>query len=44
MLEITGKGSNASRMFAEIDREIPPGPPDIPKVVEVFERNGVTLA
>jgi hypothetical protein len=31
-------------MFAAVDREIPPGPPDIPKVVEVLKKNGVTLA
>jgi hypothetical protein len=31
-------------MFTAIDQEIPPGPPDIPKIVEVLERNGVTLA
>jgi len=30
MLEITGSGSLAAKMFTAIDREIPPGPPDIP--------------
>jgi quercetin dioxygenase-like cupin family protein len=44
MLEITGPGSMAARMFTEVDKEIPPGPPDIPKIVEVLKRNGVTLA
>jgi hypothetical protein len=34
----------AAKMFTEVDREIPPGPPDIPKIVEVLKRNGVTLA
>jgi hypothetical protein len=31
-------------MFTAVDREIPPGPPDIAKVVEVLKKNGVTLA
>ena len=44
MLEITGPGSLAAKMFAAVDREIPPGPPDIPKIVKVLEKNGVTLA
>jgi quercetin dioxygenase-like cupin family protein len=44
MLEITGPGSLASTMFAALDREIPPGPPDIPRIVDVLNRNGVTLA
>ena len=44
MLEITGPGSLATQMFTAIDREISPGPPDIPKVVEVLNKNGVTLA
>lgn len=42
MLEITGKGSNAVEMFTALDREIAPGPPDIPKVVEVLAGHGVT--
>jgi quercetin dioxygenase-like cupin family protein len=44
MLEITGQGANASNMFAAIDREIPAGPPDIGKVLDVLSRNGVTVA
>jgi len=44
MLEITGSGSLASEMFTALDQEIPPGPPDIPKIVEVLNKNGVTLA
>ena len=42
MLEITGKGSTAVQMFRAVDHEIPPGPPDVPKVVEVVAKNGVT--
>ena len=44
MLEITGPGSLASEMFTAIDQEIPPGPPDIPKIGEVLKQNGVILA
>ena len=44
MLEITGPGSLASKMFTAVDQEIPPGPPDIPKIVEVLKKNGVTVA
>ena len=44
MLEITGPGSMAAKMFTEGDQEVPPGPLDIPKIVEVLQRNGVTLA
>jgi quercetin dioxygenase-like cupin family protein len=44
MLEITGQGANASHMFAAIDKEIPAGPPDIEKVLDVLSQNGVTVA
>ena len=44
MLEITGQGATAAQMFTAIDHEIPAGPPDIPKVLEVLKRNGVTVA
>lgn len=44
MLEITGQGATAAQMFTAIDNEIPAGPPDIPKVLEVLKRNGVTVA
>jgi hypothetical protein len=30
-------------MFTAVDREIPPGPPEIPKLIEVVEQNGVTV-
>lgn len=42
MLEMTGKGSQAVKMFTALDREVPPGPPDIPKVIEVLADHGVT--
>jgi hypothetical protein len=31
-------------MFTAVDKEIPPGPPDIPKLLDVLTRNGVTVA
>lgn len=44
MLELTGQGALATHMFTAIDREIPAGPPDIPKLLAVLGRNGVTVA
>lgn len=43
MLEITGAGSRAIQMFSALDREIPPGPPDVAKVVQVAGEYGVTF-
>ena len=43
MLEITGGRSRAIQMFTAMDREIPPGPPDVPKVVQVAGEYGVTF-
>ena len=43
MISVTGKSGLASQLFANIDREIPPGPPDIPKLMAVAEKNGVTI-
>lgn len=44
MLEITGAGALAAQMFTAIDKAIPPGSPDIPKLLDVLKRNGVTVA
>ncbi|MBC7715656.1 MAG: cupin domain-containing protein [Pseudorhodobacter sp.] len=44
MISVTGQSGLASQLFTEIDREIPPGPPDIAKLTEVARRNGVTVA
>jgi quercetin dioxygenase-like cupin family protein len=44
MLEITGAGALAAQMFTAVDNEIPLGPPDIPKLLDVLKRNGVTVA
>lgn len=41
MLEVTGRGSKAVQMFSALDREIPPGPPDVPKVIQVAGEYGV---
>ena len=41
MLEVTGMGSKAIQMFTALDREVPPGPPDVPKVVRVAGEYGV---
>jgi quercetin dioxygenase-like cupin family protein len=43
MLELTGQGGLATQMFAAINKEIPLGPPDIPKLLTVCEKNGVTV-
>jgi quercetin dioxygenase-like cupin family protein len=43
MLSISGAGSNAARMFTAMDAEIPEGPPDIPKVIDVARRHGLTI-
>lgn len=43
MLEIAGQGGNATRMFAQVDREVSPGPPDVPALTALLQRHGVTL-
>jgi quercetin dioxygenase-like cupin family protein len=43
-LEITGNGALAAQMFTAIDDEIPVGPPDIPKLLDVLNRYRVTVA
>jgi mannose-6-phosphate isomerase-like protein (cupin superfamily) len=44
MLEITGAGALAAQMFKAVDNEIPAGPPDVPRLLDVLKRNGVTVA
>jgi quercetin dioxygenase-like cupin family protein len=44
MLEVSGQGGRATRMFTNVSRAIPPGPPDIPKLLDVLLSNGVTVA
>lgn len=43
MLEITGNGSQASQLFRELNRDIAAEAPDLTRISEVFQRNGVTL-
>ena len=43
MLEVTGAGSNAVQMFSALDREIPPGPLDVSKVVQVASKYGLAF-
>ncbi len=43
MLEITSPGGTATQMFTAVDKEIPSGPPDIPRLIEVLRKNGVTI-
>lgn len=44
MIEITGAGGRASKMFTRIDAEVPPGPPDIPRLIAILESNDVAVA
>lgn len=43
MLEVTGAGSRAIAMFRELDREVPPGPLDVAKTVEVASKYGLVF-
>ncbi len=40
MLEITGRRSKAIQMFTALDREVPPGPLDVAKVIQVAGEYG----
>ena len=44
MISVTGQTGHAAHLFTTIDQEIPAGPPDIPKLIAVAERCGVTVA
>ncbi len=44
MLEFTGQGTQSAQMFADVDRSLPPGPPDVPLLLAVLARNAVTVA
>lgn len=43
MLEFTGQGTRAAEMFADVDRSVAPGPPDVPLLLSVLARNGVIV-
>ena len=44
MLELTGQGGLATQMFTAVSKEIPPGPPETARLLEVLRKNGVTVA
>ena len=44
MLEISGAGANAAPFFTAIHNEIPAGPPNIPKLLELARQHGVEFA
>jgi glyoxylate utilization-related uncharacterized protein len=44
MISVTDARSWAAQLFTDIDREIPAGPPDIPKLSAVARQNGVHVA
>lgn len=43
MLEITGTGSDSIPFFTALDRELAPGPPDVPKLLQIADRHGVNF-
>ena len=43
MFEVTGAGGSATRMFVDIAKRIPPGPPDLRLVTAALSENGVSL-
>jgi quercetin dioxygenase-like cupin family protein len=43
VLEFTGQGGMATKMFTAVSRESSGGSPEIPKLVEVLAQNGVTV-
>jgi mannose-6-phosphate isomerase-like protein (cupin superfamily) len=43
MISMSSRGG-AAGLFADFDREIPPGPPDVGKLVEIAARHGATIA
>jgi len=43
MISLTGQGSKASQLFTRIDEEIPPGPPDLEKLLAVVQGCSVTI-
>ena len=43
VLELSGQGGMATQVFKTISREIPSGPLEIPRLLEVLTRNGVSV-
>ena len=47
MLEFTGQGGFATKMFTAVSETMPPGVPktdDVPKLLDVLKQNGVTVS
>ncbi|UIF90292.1 cupin domain-containing protein [Cupriavidus sp. UYPR2.512] len=44
MISVTSHGGNASRLFTRLDEEIPPGAPDMEKLLAVTQECGVTIS
>ena len=44
MLEVSGAGGRATQMFTNVSKRVQPGPPDIPKLLDILLQNGVTVA
>jgi quercetin dioxygenase-like cupin family protein len=44
MIEFSGAGGAATRMFTQLAQEVPPGPPDVPKLVAILQNHGVSVA
>jgi mannose-6-phosphate isomerase-like protein (cupin superfamily) len=42
MISVTAHNGQATRLFTTIDAEVPPGPPDIAKLLAAAEKCGVT--
>ncbi|GKS59632.1 hypothetical protein YTPLAS18_31590 [Nitrospira sp.] len=42
--KLTGQGASVTQMFTAINKEFPPSASNIPEVLEVLKRNGVTVA
>ena len=43
MIEFTGAGGGATKMFTQLAQEVPPGPPDISKLVGILQNHRVTV-
>ena len=44
MIEFSGAGGSATKMFTQVAQDFPPGPPDVPKLIGILQNHGVTIA
>jgi quercetin dioxygenase-like cupin family protein len=44
VLEFTGQGGMATQVFKTINKEIPPGAPEIPRLLALLKQNGVAVS